>query len=525
VTPGRLGVVALLGLALLLRLWGIRHGLPFAYSSDEATHFVPRAVRFFEGDHNPHYFKNPPGFAYVVHAVLAVWFVGRDAVADFSRNPSEVFTVARVVSALLGTATVGLLYLLGARLFDRRVGLAAGAVMAVAFLPVFYSHLALNDVPATVPLALSLFGSAGVLLQGRMRDYALAGAALGVGAATKYTAGIALFPLLAAAAFQLAPAATRRRALSGLALAGIAAAVAFFAFNPYSLLDFETFRDQVLNQSRINRHKLGMTHESGVGFYLWTLTWGLGWAPAVAALAGAVLLLREKLRTAALLLPALPLFLVAMVGQERFFGRWLLPAFPFVCLLAGYAVVRIGEVAHRFRPRLGPAVATVALAGVLAQGLLYSVHVDLVLSRADTRALARAWMLDHVPQGREIVLEPVVPASWASPWRLNRRNTALENYPRRLKPSLIETYREDGACWVVSGSTISGRAFAEPEEVPAAIAYYRELRRRAAVVYHVRPYDTTVPFDFDWSFDYYPLAYERPGPELTIYKLRGPGCA
>jgi hypothetical protein len=165
------------------------------------------------------------------------------------------------------------------------------------------------------------------------------------------------------------------------------------------------------------------------------------------------------------------------------------------------------------------------LAALLAQGLLYSIHVDLVLSRADTRALARAWMLDHVPQGREIVLEPVVPRSWASPWKLNRRDPALENYPRRLKPSLIETYREDGACWVVSGSTISGRAFAEPEEVPAAIAYYRELRRRADVVYHVRPYGTTVPFDFDWSFDYYPLAYQRPGPEVTIYKLGGPGCA
>jgi hypothetical protein len=34
-----------------------------------------------------------------------------------------------------------------------------------------------------------------------------------------------------------------------------------------------------------------------------------------------------------------------------------------------------------------------------------------------------------------------------------------------------------------------------------------------------------VPFGFDWSFDYYPLAYHRPGPQITVYRLHGGGCA
>jgi hypothetical protein len=34
-----------------------------------------------------------------------------------------------------------------------------------------------------------------------------------------------------------------------------------------------------------------------------------------------------------------------------------------------------------------------------------------------------------------------------------------------------------------------------------------------------------VAFNFDWSFDYAPLAYARPGPEMTIYRLRGGRCA
>jgi hypothetical protein len=63
--------------------------------------------------------------------------------------------------------------------------------------------------------------------------------------------------------------------------------------------------------------------------------------------------------------------------------------------------------------------------------------------------------------------------------------------------------------------------------VPQAIAYYSELARRAQVAYRVSPYSPgqgPVPFGFDWSFDYYPLAYERPGPQVSVYRLAGGRC-
>jgi len=56
----RPALMLLLALTLLLRLWGIKQGLPYSYNSDEATHFVPRAVAFFSHDYNPQYFLNPP---------------------------------------------------------------------------------------------------------------------------------------------------------------------------------------------------------------------------------------------------------------------------------------------------------------------------------------------------------------------------------------------------------------------------------------------------------------------------------
>ncbi len=193
-----------------LRLWGVQQGLPYAYNADEADHFVPRAVAIFGHDLNPHYFANPPGFTYVLHYLFALAYGGAGGVRHaFAYDPTEVYTLARVAVAVLGVIALWLLYATGARLFGRAAGLLAAAIEAVAFLPVFYSHLALNDVPTLAPLTLSLLGSAGVLRKGRRRDYALAGIGLGLACATKYTAGIALVPLLAAAR---RTAARRRRA-------------------------------------------------------------------------------------------------------------------------------------------------------------------------------------------------------------------------------------------------------------------------------------------------------------------------
>ena len=68
----------LLLVALLLRLWGADHGLPYAYNADENAHFVPRAIGLYGHEWNPDYFVNPPAYTYVLHLVFSVWFGGRD---------------------------------------------------------------------------------------------------------------------------------------------------------------------------------------------------------------------------------------------------------------------------------------------------------------------------------------------------------------------------------------------------------------------------------------------------------------
>ena len=98
-----------------------------------------------------------------------------------------------------GVGTVAATYAAGRAWFDRRAGLVAAAIMAVAFLPVFYSRLALNDGPGMLPCALTLWAAAIVLRTGAASALLAGGACVGLAASLKYSDGAIVVALVAAA--------------------------------------------------------------------------------------------------------------------------------------------------------------------------------------------------------------------------------------------------------------------------------------------------------------------------------------
>ena len=354
-----------------------------------------------------------------------------------ARHPADVYTLARVAAAVLGTVSLWLLYPTGARLFDRAVGLLAAAIEAVAFLPVFYAHLALNDVPTLAPLTLSLLGSAGVLRKGRARDYVIAGVGLGLACATKYTAGIVLVPLIAAVAarFLDGGSAAGRHALGGLALAAVASLGAFLLANPYSLLDYSAFHARTRAPVDAVRGSAGQARRAERGrprYYLWSLTWGLGWVPALAALGGGAhrwrreraLWLAARPRRAAFLAfmgAAGPLLralaaadlpdplpargaLRAQAARDgaRLLGRWRRAGGP--APAGALLTPACPRCASRWRrPGRGAARPGPHLQHPLGDGALARRH-----AHADARVDARPR-----PAGAPIVVEPVSPNEWA----------------------------------------------------------------------------------------------------------------
>jgi hypothetical protein len=593
--------------ALALRLWNLGQNLPLVYNIDESARFVPDAAAFFHERLGYRELVNPPGMMGLLGLVDQAWFrpQGLSPGEALLRDPGEAYLLGRVVVALLSVAAVPVLYLAARRLVGRTAALVAAGLLAVAFLPVAYSRLALADGPTLLFVALGLLGGAWLLQDdpGRRRGIVLAGIAVGLAAGFKYNAGIVVLAPVAALVLRT-PATGWPHAIRRGLLMGVVGVVAFVVSNPYVLIDpTEVWRaiEYQANWSKSGRY-VGEPMTNGFAFYTWAAGWGVGWAPLVAAVLGAVLLAWRRWRIAVLLLPLVAGYLLVMGPQDRFFARWLLPIVPVMAICAGVAVSEVvgllrrggargagsadgrgaaaadatssagdatssaGDTARRRGLRI--ALATVLALGLGAQSLVHSAHTAHVVGRDDTRTIARDWMVQHVPPLSGVVIESMSPGSWMPTfdgqdafWSLNRwaryqtipavqRRDGREHPQLRIKagfsswvrilyPGLIDEFERYGYCWVVSGSYQAGRAARTPGLVPEAGRYYRELARRADLVWQVSPFapdagprslpygprDAPVKYQIDRQATTYELAYERPGPMVSVYRLRGGRCA
>ncbi len=525
-SPASLALALILAAGLIVRLYGIDHGLPYVYNYDELYHFTNRAIRMLGGDLNPHYFDNPSALTYLIHFALRFGYGGawpfglQEALGELRADPSVAYLTGRSIATALCMLAVVSLFAIGKRLWGTAEGLAAAAILCFAFLPVAYSRLALTDAGVLLPVSVAIYGIVKVREDGRRRYFLLAGAGIGLAVGFKYTAGLLVVPFLVAAALR---ARRDRTAFAGAALGGLAAAVVFFATTPFFLVDLGDALAEVRDQSGdAGARKAGQQPENKLAFYLRSLTWGLGLGAALAAAGGLWSEIRRD-PVRALLLALLPvLFVVYLAGAERFFARWLLPAYPVLALLAGVALARLARLSST-RPVVRAGVLALLLAAVLAQPLAADFRTARVLAREDTRQIARGFLDARLPPGGRLVIEPSVPPNYFR-GRFSRgfRLRTAGKYITVLGPRLIDGYRRAGYCVIVTMSTIRGRA--EVANDRKALAYYRRLERESDLVFRALPYRPDaerVPFDFNQSLLYYSAAFERPGPEVKIYRLRG----
>jgi hypothetical protein len=253
-----------------------------------------------------------------------------------------------------------------------------------------------------------------------------------------------------------------------------------------------------------------------------------------------------------------PIVLFAYLSvQSRYFGRWLLPAYPALALLAASALAQAAELV-RARPGFQAGVLAALTAVVLAQPLAADVRSGAALGRADTREQLRDWLVERFPPELRVAIEPAVPgrfyrinpdgrdpswlgrcgrgSRWSYPGPGGKRLCARHRPGQFARPSggvrasayhvvvdaeIVDRYRRYGYCHVVTFGVVRERALATGDR--DVRAYYDRLAREAEPVARFTPYDEgaePVPFHFDLSFNLYPPEYHRPGPVTTVYRLK-----
>src|SRR5262245_16513513 len=413
----------LIALGALARIWGNDYGLPHTYHPDEG-YIVSRAIRFHGGDLDPRFFNWPSLYMYVLSAVYGVLFGWRGVVQAFSEDPATFYLAGRTLTALMGAATIGIVYGLGTRLYGTAVGLLAAVFMAANLLHIRDSHYITTDVPLTFLLAVSVWFTTRYWQEGRRSDAWWSGLFAGLAASMKYPGGLAVLALLLAHVARPRPAGPRWRQVVGppLAGAGVLALAGFLAGTPYAVITPVNFVRGVLSELReVNTVQFG--NEVDLPGYLFHLLHsfpeGMVYLRFGLALVGLLFAVaRPGWREGILLAFPLPYFLVIGTWSSRF-ERYVLPILPFLAILAALGLVKLVAAARerldgRVGGRLGsltPA-AGLALAAALVVGpeVVRIVHWHILLARPDTRQVAGAWIEARIPAGARIALEPYSPA-------------------------------------------------------------------------------------------------------------------
>ena len=271
----------------------------------------------------------------------------------------------RLPAALLGTASVLLIYLVGVSIFrDRWLALSAAGLMSLDALPLFASRIGMNDIYCVTFILAGVYAA----LNGKS---VLSAICIGLAAASKWTTAYAL-PLIALILLLHRSGAHRRRHLliAAVSFAVLVPAIYLASYIPYFQAGYSLGDWWQLQQQILGYHTgLKQTHPFAspawqwplCGGALWAYThsdahtgvianiWAIGnpviwWAGVSAVLLSAWRVLRTPDRRT----------LIPLAGYLAFWAPWLmsprimfiyhyLPSLPFLYLLLAGELNRMGK--------------------------------------------------------------------------------------------------------------------------------------------------------------------------------------
>ena len=268
----RVLLIAVLAIAVGLRFYGLSWDDGFSYTPhpderailDRVIGVSPPGLGeiglLLDADLSP---WNPRWFNYgsfPLYVLKVVQIVGSPFLGD---DVNDIRVLGRAVSGLADIATILVVYGIASLAFDRRTGLLAALLTALAVIHIQLSHFFAVDTLQAMFAIAALYFMVRVAREGRMRDSLLAGALVGLGLATKASQLPIVAPFVIAHlmfAFGLnGKEATDRfkerleTASWGLVGGGAVAVIALMLAQPYTLLDWGTFFSHVSEQSEMIR--------------------------------------------------------------------------------------------------------------------------------------------------------------------------------------------------------------------------------------------------------------------------------
>jgi 4-amino-4-deoxy-L-arabinose transferase-like glycosyltransferase len=334
----------------------------------------------------------------------------KDFIGGFNALANTIL-VARYLQVFLALLTVLLVYECGRLLYDRKTGLVAAMVLALAPAHIVATQTVRPDAISALLVLLIAFLAAKLLKSepsGHRKFLMYSGIAIGAAAAFRLPLiGFGLMPVFAYVIVRQRANGNQFQRLVfnwGTLWFAVTIVLAYIVLSPHTLMYPEAFVSDI---------KLTMEYETGVFpdaldrgpvfiQYAWRLlSQALGYPVYFLALGGVIYALVRRRDEDKVVLVGIGLYFIMLSSITWTVVRYLLPILPLLALLSGVAVIRIFEQAHHvYARRIIYCIAGFLLAWVLAVDLAL-LHV---VASKNTRDLSSEWITQHIPRDKSIVV-------------------------------------------------------------------------------------------------------------------------
>jgi hypothetical protein len=393
-------------LALLLRLQGITWGMPtaahphFSFHPDEAPHIVAGRILAVDGSQSYDFIYGGTLYFRILSLFTPLGHVLNSITGDHYEMAGAILS-GRLFMTLIALITIALIYRVGLLLFNRRVGLLAAMLLAIAPAHVVWAQRVRPDELAAFFALVLFYLAVKLYLTDHHRIRYLYAAAFVTGIAVAYRFPLLLFALPAGVTFvrsEWAEGRGWRKYVPPIGYSALIAIVGYFLGSPQSLSSPQQLIAGLQTQWAYQSSPFFPAIGRGPGIYQygWTMMSGAITYPIyLLALVGAVVGIRKRSFGVLLLLAALLPYFVLTTFTSWVLVRYLLPTVPFMALLAAYA-------SDRWLNR-APRLATTAVGASIVAVAMLSFAYTRMEAGTDVHDMATKWAAEHMRAGSVVV--------------------------------------------------------------------------------------------------------------------------
>ncbi|PIR88899.1 MAG: hypothetical protein COU07_03310 [Candidatus Harrisonbacteria bacterium CG10_big_fil_rev_8_21_14_0_10_40_38] len=415
ITPSVIILVGIASLCFILTSIGLSYGIPQKYIGDEYVQ-VAIALKMLEEKavtpNFPEIFYHQPLSAYIslfgiggflsIEMIFGIFKNLAELRTFYSINSTNLLIVVRLISVLLSTATIFLVYAIGKNLFSKKAGFIAAFFWATSFLSVYIHHSGRVWSYISFFIALSFLWSTKLLHNKSTKTYIKAGIGTVLSAAMLLPGILTIFPTL------IAGWNGGKKKLFILGTVVFLGLVLIIAINPRGLgvvfHRFQIFLDSSATQiftGGIHGNPLPKTPILNRVFDPFKTLFSYDPIYFILAFIGGYLLLKND-KKKFILLSSFPIAFYLFIGPLFAYGwvsRTLIPFMIYIVIFGAYAAVElIKKIKIENNKTLVGIIFLLAL-----PSLTFSVLFDAKLLTKDTRTEAIDWVYKNLPENTKII--------------------------------------------------------------------------------------------------------------------------